>query len=74
MRMSFDRTGLLVLVMAAVAFSGSLSAGERQGPRITVNDARHDFGMVDQGTQPEHIFEIKNTGDEMLVIRRLDPT
>jgi len=72
--MCYKRTGLLVFVIAAVAFTGGLAAGERQGPRISVTEARHDLGLVDQGTQPEHIFEIRNTGDELLEIRQLQPT
>ena len=72
--MDLKRVAPWVFVLFAVVFSGGLSAGERQGPRITVKDARYDLGMVEQGTQPEHIFEIKNTGDELLEIKQLQPT
>ena len=66
--------GLTVCVLAAVLFGGSVSALERPGPRISVKDSRHDLGTVEQGAQPEHIFEITNTGDEELVIRQVQPT
>lgn len=72
--MHMNKVGISVLVLAAVVLAGSVSAGERQGPRILVKDARFDFGMVSQGTQPEHIFEIKNTGDELLEITQIQPT
>jgi hypothetical protein len=72
--MSIYRVGFSVFVFAAVVFSGFLSAGERQGPRISVKDPRYDFGVVAQGARPEHIFEIKNIGDELLEIKQLQPT
>ena len=71
--MHMNKVGISVLVLAAVVLAGSVSAGERQGPRISVKDARFDFGMVSQGTQAEHIFEIKNTGDELLEITQIQP-
>jgi hypothetical protein len=39
-----------------------------------VKDSKFDFGTVRQGTQPEHIFEVKNVGDEVLDIQRIQPT
>ena len=72
--MRLNRVGISVVVLAAVVFSGGLTAGERQGPRIMVKESRFDLGMVGQGTQPEHIFEIKNTGDELLEIQQIQPT
>jgi Protein of unknown function (DUF1573) len=72
--MHMNKVGISVLVLAMVLLAGSVSAGERQGPRISVKDARFDFGMVSQGTRPEHIFEIKNTGDELLEITQIQPT
>ena len=72
--MSMNKFGISVLALAVMACAGSLSAGERQGPRISVKDSRFDFGMVSQGTQPEHIFEIKNVGDEPLEITQIQPT
>ena len=72
--MSMKKTYVAMLVVAAVVIAASGSAGERQGPRIYVKDARFDFGTVRPGTQPEHIFEIKNVGDEVLEIQRVQPT
>jgi hypothetical protein len=72
--MPMHKVGISVLVLAVTVFAGNLSAGERQGPRISVKDARFDFGMVSQGTQAEHIFEIQNVGDEPLEITQIQPT
>lgn len=72
--MFMKKTGIAILIFAAVAIASAGSAGERQGPRIYVKDARFDFGTVSPGSQPEHIFEIKNVGDEVLDIQRVQPT
>jgi hypothetical protein len=68
------RTGIAMLVIAFVAIAAAGSAGDRQGPRISVKEGHFDFGSVRQGSQPEHIFEIKNVGDEVLEIQRVQPT
>ena len=72
--MHMNKVGISVLALAAVVLAGGVSAGERQGPRISVKDSRFDFGMVDPGAQPEHIFEITNIGDELLEIKQIQPT
>jgi len=72
--MLMNKFTMSVLIMAAVVITGGLSAGERQGPRISVDEARFDIGTVRQGAQPEHIFEIKNIGDELLEITQIRPT
>ena len=64
---------ILFLVLGGVP-AGDAFAGEPQGPRIYVGEGRFDFGSVAAGSQPEHIFEIKNMGDEVLEIRQVQPT
>ncbi len=68
-----SKVGLALLVLVAV-MSAAAGSAEHQGPRISVKDPRFDFGTVQQGTQPEHIFEIRNAGDEVLEIGQLQPT
>ena len=68
-----NKVGIVVLVLTVVLLAGSVSAGEHRGPRISVKDDRYDFGEVSQGARPEHIFEIKNTGDELLEIAQIQP-
>jgi len=72
--MHMKKAGMLTLVFAAMATAITGFAGERQGPRIQVQVSTFDFGTVKQGTRPEHIFEIKNIGDEILDIERIQPT
>jgi hypothetical protein len=72
--MLMKKTRILMLVVAAVAIAAAGFAGERQGPRIYVQESNFDFGTVKPGSQPEHIFEIKNVGDEVLDIQRVQPT
>jgi hypothetical protein len=72
--MHMKKAGISMLVFAAVAIAAAGFAGERQGPRIYIKDAKFDFGTVSPGARPEHIFEIKNVGDEILDIQRVQPT
>ena len=72
--MRLRQTGLSIGVLAALLFSVGITAAERLGPRISVKESRYDFGIVEQGTQPEHVFEITNSGDELLEIRQIQPT
>lgn len=72
--MRMKKAGISILVLAAVAIASAGFAGELQGPRIQVKDSKFDFGTVRPGAQPEHIFEIKNVGDEVLEIQRVQPT
>jgi len=60
--------GVLLLVTAAVA------AGAQQGPRISVAEPRYDFGEIAAGTVLEHVFEIRNTGDGVLEIGKIEPS
>jgi hypothetical protein len=72
--MLMKKTGIAMLVLAAVIIAGAGFAGEHQGPRIFVKDSKFDLGTVRPDAQPEHIFEIKNVGDEVLDIQRIQPT
>lgn len=67
-------TSFLAALVLALTMHGAAFAAQRQGPRIYVQEGRFDLGTVDQGTVPEHIFEIKNLGDEVLEIRQIQPT
>ena len=72
--MLMKKTRILMLVVAAVAITAAGYAGELPGPRIYVKESHFDFGTVRPGAQPEHIFEIKNVGNEVLDIQRVQPT
>ncbi len=54
--------------------TGHLQAQEAKGPKISVMEIKYDFGQVVQGTQASHIFEVRNVGDEPLIIDRVVPS
>jgi len=63
-----------IAVLLLVVLAGVLPAQEVKGPRIEAREAQHDFGKVVQGTTVSHVFEVRNTGSEPLVIDRVVPS
>ncbi len=65
---------LAVVALTALAGIGSSApAQEYKGPRVFVDQLIYSFGKVVQGTQAEHVFDIRNVGQEDLVIDRIQP-
>jgi len=62
------------MVMAGLLYAGPLAALDNTGPKIEITEMRYDFGKVIQGTRVEHVFEIRNTGSEQLVIEKVQPS
>jgi hypothetical protein len=58
-----------LLLLAVLAAAGELGA-----PRIVLPEPKHDFGTVPAGRMVEHVFEIRNGGDAVLEIRKVQPT
>jgi len=68
--------GMAVLFMVAVAgglVPALLNAQEHKGPRVEIKEATHDFGKVTEGSKQQYVFELVNSGDETLVIQRIQP-
>jgi hypothetical protein len=65
------RIRVLIVLIGLLAAAVPVSGEEYKGPRITVKDMRHDLGTVIQGAQASHIFEIRNTGTDTLVIEQV---
>ncbi len=63
-----------IVVLILVVLAGVLPAQEVKGPRIEVKEVQHDFGQVVQGTTASHVFEVRSTGSEPLVIDRVVPS
>ncbi len=68
------RLVLAIVTLTALAGIGSVApAQEYKGPRVSVDQLIYYFGKVVQGTQAEHVFDIRNVGQEDLVIDRIQP-
>ncbi len=66
---------LTVVVMAMlIACAGVLQAQDVSGPRIETREVNYDAGKVVQGTRVSHVFEVRNAGNEALIIDRLVPS
>jgi hypothetical protein len=68
------RIVFISMVMAGLLCAGPLVALDNKGPKIEVKEMRHDFGKVVQGTTAEYVLEIKNAGNEQLVIEKVQPS
>ena len=64
----------LRLLMTAVALP-VIAAGPAAAPNIEVDDAYHDAGTVMEGSTKKisHTFIVKNTGDDTLIIEKVEP-
>jgi hypothetical protein len=64
---------LLVLVVAMAHGQGAkkTQSGTINGPRIEIQPESHDFGKVEQNLKLTKDFEVKNIGDEDLIITRI---
>jgi hypothetical protein len=60
--------------MASVMFAGHLPAEQVKGPKLEAAEVNYDFGKVIEGAQASHVFEIRNVGNEPLIIDRVVPS
>lgn len=63
-----------VLVISTVACAGLISAQEIKGPKIVIKEMQHDFGKVSPGTLADYVFEVRNAGNEPLIIEKVVPS
>jgi hypothetical protein len=68
------RIVFIIMVMAGLLCAGPLAALDNRGPKIEVKELRHDFGKIVQGTTAEYVLEIKNVGNDQLVIEKVVPS
>lgn len=63
----------LVVVLAVYGFFKAVPKKENGdvGPQISISPQFFDFGEVDYGETVEHIFKVKNLGNESLEINRI---
>ncbi len=72
-RISARASFLALAALCCLSFA-AVASGAGQGPRISVDEPLYDFGSVAAGTVLEHVFEIRNTGDEVLSIGKIEPS
>ena len=52
----------------------ALPSATQAQPVVQMTEMSHDMGVIQGMEQVEHVFEVKNTGDQDLVIERLSPS
>ncbi len=65
---------VFMFAIAAAFFmtnAGRPEAQEHKGPKLEVAQDNYELGKVVQGAEAAHTFEIRNTGDEPLVVERV---
>lgn len=55
----------------AAAGSGTVFSQDHKSPRIEIKEERFDFGRVTQGEQAVHVFEIRNAGNDVLEVQKV---
>ena len=68
------RSPALFTMTALLLFAVLAAADESRAPKIVLPELKHDFGTVPAGHRAEHVFEIRNGGDAVLEIRKVQPT
>jgi hypothetical protein len=56
------------------AFLLMLAPAALAGPEITIEEKSFDAGPVERGTRIEHVFQYRNTGDQVLKIMSVRPS
>jgi len=61
----------VILILLFILFSHSLGFAQ---PSIVFDQESRDMGKVTAGVPIEHVFEVRNAGDEDLIISSLVPS
>lgn len=71
-KISFFSIGLIAIfaIMFSV-FNNSKLAASINGPRISFESTKHDFGKVPSGPQVEYVFKFTNKGNQTLHIEKV---
>jgi len=65
-------TGFFLLSLS-FAYPLASTAQEKTGPRMVIEEKVFVHEEVEQGETIEHIFQVRNQGDETLVIKKVVP-
>lgn len=66
-------SGMIILGLAWLAVSIFWPAAAAAAPRVVVAETQHDFGESFEDRKLNHTFVIKNSGDAVLEISKVDP-
>lgn len=64
--------GTLVVFLAFLVMP-SIGFAQKDGPRISIEEMRHDFGEIFEAKTYKHTFTIKNIGNALLRIDKVQP-
>ncbi len=64
----------IVFFIVFMMLAGHLPAQEVKGPKLEAVEIKYDFGKVVQGSKASHVFEVRNVGNEPLIIDRVVPS
>lgn len=64
----------IFFLIVFMVFAGHLPAKQVRGPKLEAAEIKYDFGKVIEGSQASHVFEIRNVGDDLLIIDRVVPS
>jgi len=68
MSLGIQRTPYSLRTFLVLNLIGSLASA---APRMVIEDGSWDFGKVYEGSQPEHVFKLRNAGDAPLIIAHI---
>ena len=67
-------TFIFGIFIIAGALAQEKSEAPQNGPSITFEEPKFDFGDIHQGDKVEHVFAFENTGNEPLLISNVQVT
>lgn len=67
-------SNLLLFAIVTVLPLGLAFGQEANGPRLKMAELSYDFGTVKSGLKMSHLFEFSNSGDDVLVIEKVQST
>lgn len=67
-------TFIFGIFIIAGALAQEKSEAPQNGPAITFEEPKFDFGDIHQGDKVEHVFAFENTGNEPLLISNVQVT
>jgi hypothetical protein len=70
--MTITKLAYRIFIGSLLLLSGSLTAAASIGPKALIPETSFDFGEVFEDKELTHTFEIQNTGDAVLEIKKIN--